>query len=143
MQVFEAMTPDVASVRPETTLAEAARIMRSLHIGPLPVCVDGSIIGLLTDRDITVRGTAEGLDPLSTPVEEVMTREVLSCHDTDDVTHAALKMQMLQVRRLIVLDEDGHLAGIVSLGDIALQSRDESLVGRTLERVSTPSPRDA
>lgn len=142
MQVFEAMTPDVASVRPETTLTEAARIMRRLHVGPLPVCADGRIVGLLTDRDITVRATAEGLDPLSTPVEEVMTREILSCHETEDVADAARKMQMLQVRRLIVLDEGGGLAGIVSLGDIALQSRDESLVGRTLEKVSTPSPRD-
>ena len=143
MQVFEAMTPDVASVNPETTLAEAARMMRTLHVGPLPVCANGHIVGLLTDRDITVRATAEGLDPLSTSVEEVMTHEVLSCHETDDVSDAALKMQMLQVRRLIVVDERGELAGIVSLGDIALQSQDQSLVGRTLEKVSTPSPRDA
>jgi CBS domain-containing protein len=143
MQVFEAMTPDVASVPPEATLAEAARMMRVLHVGPIPVCENGRIVGVLTDRDITVRATAEGLDPLSTPVEEVMTHEVLSCQETDDVADAALKMQMLQVRRLIVLDEQGDLAGIVSLGDIALQSRDESLVGRTLERVSAPSSRDA
>ena len=142
MQVYEAMTPDVVSVGPGTTLAEAARMMRTLHVGPLPVCDDGRIIGVLTDRDITVRATAEGLDPVTTPVGDVMTAEVLSCQETDNVSDAALKMQMLQVRRLIVLDEEGRLAGIVSLGDIALQGRDESLTGRTLERVSVPSPRD-
>ena len=142
MQVYEAMTPDVVSVGPGTTLAEAARMMRTLHVGPLPVCDDGRIIGVLTDRDITVRATAEGLDPVTTPVGDVMTPEVLSCQETDNVSDAALKMQMLQVRRLIVLDEEGRLAGIVSLGDIALQGRDESLTGRTLERVSVPSPRD-
>jgi CBS domain-containing protein len=142
MQVYEAMTPDVVSVGPATTLAEAARMMRTLHVGPLPVCDDGRIIGVLTDRDITVRATAEGLDPITTPVGDVMTPEVLSCQETDDVADAALKMQMLQVRRLIVLDEQGRLAGIVSIGDIALQGQDESLTGRTLERVSTPSPRD-
>jgi CBS domain-containing protein len=142
MQVYEAMTPDVVSVGPGTTLAEAARMMRTLHVGPLPVCDDGRIIGVLTDRDITVRATAEGLDPVTTPVGDVMTAEVLSCQETDNVSDAALKMQMLQVRRLIVLDEEGRLAGIVSLGDIALQGQDESLTGRTLERVSVPSPRD-
>jgi len=142
MQVYEAMTPDVVSVGPGTTLAEAARMMRTLHVGPLPVCDDGRLIGVLTDRDITVRATAEGLDPVTTPVGDVMTPEVLSCQETDNVSDAALKMQMLQVRRLIVLDEEGRLAGIVSLGDIALQGRDESLTGRTLERVSVPSPRD-
>ena len=142
MQVYEAMTPDVVSVGPGTTLAEAARMMRTLHVGPLPVCDDGHIIGVLTDRDITVRATAEGLDPVTTPVGDVMTPEVLSCQETDNVSDAALKMQMLQVRRLIVLDEEGRLAGIVSLGDIAPQGQDESLTGRTVERVSVPSPRD-
>jgi len=137
------MTRQVRFVVPDMPVKEAAALLKAYDIGSVPVCVDQKVVGVLTDRDITVRATAEGLDPLSTPVEEVMTHEVLSCQETDDVADAALKMQMLQVRRLIVLDEQGDLAGIVSLGDIALQSRDESLVGRTLERVSTPSPRDA
>jgi CBS domain-containing protein len=139
VQVFETMTPDVVTVKPDTTLAEAARLMRENGIGPLPVCEGDRLLGMLTDRDITVRATAEGLDPESTPVRSVMTPEVVCCFEGDDVRQAADIMQRAQLRRLLVVDRDGRLAGIVSLGDIALQTGDEKLAGATLERVSEPS----
>jgi CBS domain-containing protein len=133
------MTPDVVTVRPDTPLAEAARLMRDSDLGPLPVCDDdGRIVGMLTDRDITIRATAEGKDPRSTRVEEVMTPEAVCCLDTDEVRKAAEVMQSAQLRRLLVVSRDGHLAGIVSLGDLALQTGDEELTGQTLERVSEP-----
>src|SRR5262245_2321638 len=119
MQVFEAMTPEVTTVRPDTTLTEAARLMRENEIGPLPVCDGDRLLGMLTDRDITIRATAEGLDPDSTQVEQVMTPEVVCCFEGDDVRKAAEIMQREQLRRLLVVDGDGRLAGIVSIGDIA------------------------
>jgi CBS domain-containing protein len=139
MQVFEAMTPEVTTVKPDTPLIEAARLMRENGIGPLPVCDGDRLLGILTDRDIAIRATAEGLDPQSTAVRQVMTSEVVTCFEGDDIRKAAEIMQRAQVRRLLVVDGDGRLAGIVSLGDIALQTGDDQLSGQTLERVSEPS----
>ena len=138
MQVFEAMTPDVISVAPDATLVEAARTMKTLDIGPLPVCVGSELLGMITDRDITVRATAEGLDPRETLVRDVMTAEVVCCHASDDVRTAARIMQVAQLRRLLVVNDGGRLVGIVSLGDLVLQTGDEKLAGETLEKVSEP-----
>jgi CBS domain-containing protein len=139
MQVFEVMTPDVVRVTPEVTLMDAARTMRHLDIGPLPVCDGDRLLGMVTDRDITVRATAEGRDPCQTAVSEVMTTEVVCCHEDDDIREAAKLMQDAQLRRLLVVDDDGQLVGIVSLGDLALQTGDEKLSAQTLERVSEPA----
>ena len=139
MKVFETMTPDVLMVGPAGTLAEAARLMKENDIGTLPVCDAGRLVGMLTDRDITVRATAEGRDPRVTRVEEVMTPEVICCLESDDVKQAADVMQRAQLRRLLVIDGEGRLAGIVSLGDIVLQTGDDKLAGETLERVSEPT----
>jgi CBS domain-containing protein len=138
VKVFEAMTPDVVTVAPDASLTTAARLMRESDIGPLPVCEGKRVIGMLTDRDITVRAIAEGRDPNQTRVAEVMTPEVVCCQDGDDVQRAAQLMQSAQLRRLLVVDGEGRLAGIVSLGDIALQTGDDALTGQTLEGVSEP-----
>jgi CBS domain-containing protein len=139
MQVFEAMTPDVVRVTPGVTLMEAARTMKNLDIGPLPVCEGDRLLGMVTDRDITVRATAEGRDPQQTLVSEVMTTDVVCCHEADDIRAAARLMQLTQLRRLLVVDDEGRLVGIVSLGDLVLQTGDEKLAGQTLEKVSEPS----
>jgi CBS domain-containing protein len=139
MQVFEAMTPDVVSVLPDTRLVDAALAMRNLDVGPLPVVDRGKLVGVVTDRDITIRATAEGRDPRLTPVEEVMTRDVVACREDDDVRVAAKLMQDAQLRRLLVVDGLGRLVGIVSLGDLVLQTGDEKLAGETLEKVSEPA----
>jgi CBS domain-containing protein len=139
MKVFETMTPEVVTVGPDSPLVDAARLMRDNDIGPLPVCEDGRLVGMLTDRDITVRATAQGRDPGETRVREVMTPEVVCCLETDDVDQAADIMQRAQLRRLLVIDKNGRLLGIVSLGDIVLQTGDEKLAGETLEAVSEPS----
>jgi CBS domain-containing protein len=139
MQVFEAMTPDVISVGPEATLMEAAQAMRNLDIGPLPVCTGERLIGMITDRDITIRGTAEGRDPRTTEVREVMTPEAICCTEQDDVRDAAAMMQQAQLRRLLVVNDAGRLVGIVSLGDLAVHGTDDKLAGAVLEKVSEPS----
>jgi CBS domain-containing protein len=138
MQVFEVMTPDVVVIDAATPLAEAARKMKLLDVGPLPVVEGERLVGVVTDRDITVRATAEGLDPETVQVREVMTPEVVACRDSDDVSDAARTMQLAQLRRLVVVDDHGRLVGIVSLGDIALQAGDDKLTGETLEGVSEP-----
>jgi CBS domain-containing protein len=138
MQVFEAMTYEVVKVAPETTLVDAARTMKAIDVGLLPVCVHDEVVGMLTDRDITVRSVADGRDPRTTEVQEVMTPRVVFCSPEDDVREAAALMQLAQLRRLLVMNDRGRLVGIVSLSDIALLTGDEQLAGQTLERVSQP-----
>jgi CBS domain-containing protein len=138
--VSEVMTRDVVMVPVGAPLVEAARLMRDSDIGPLPVSSQKRIVGVLTDRDITVRATASGRDPLTTRVEEVMTPTVVSCFENDDVRRAAEIMQSAQLRRLLVMSSAGDVAGIVSLGDLALQAQDEELTGETLEHISEPPP---
>ena len=138
MQVSEAMTPRVVSVTSDTTLMEAARAMKDLDVGPLPICDGAQLVGMITDRDITVRATAKGLDPRTTEVKQVMTPAVAFCHEEDDVRKVARQMQDAQLRRLLVVNAEGRLVGIVSLGDLAVQTKDDELAGQTLEKVSEP-----
>jgi CBS domain-containing protein len=94
---------------------------------------------MITDRDITVRATAEGRDPLVTRVSEVMTPEVIFTYEDEDVKDAAKLMREHQVRRLVVLNRDKRLVGIVSLGDLAVDTEDDKLKGKVLEDISQPS----
>ena len=137
MQVKEVMSRGVACIRPDATLQQAAQRMRDLDVGPLPVCGENDrLVGLLTDRDITVRAVAEGKDPRSAHVQEVMTEGIDYCFEDDDVAEAARHMEDRQIRRLVVLNRDRRLVGIVSLGDLATTG-DEHLAGHTLERISS------
>jgi CBS domain-containing protein len=138
MQVQDIMTPNVEVISPEATLREAAEKMSRLDVGPLPVCDGERLVGMLTDRDITVRATAQGRDPNTTPVREVMTPEVVYCFADQEVEIAAQMMERRQIRRVPVLDRDKRLVGIVALGDIALQAEDPELAEDTLERISVP-----
>ena len=138
MQVREIMTPHVAVIHPDATLQEAAEKMSRLEIGPLPVCDGERLVGMLTDRDITIRATARGCDPNTTKVHEVMTSEVVYCFADQEVRIAAQMMEMRQIRRVPVLDRDKRLVGIVSLGDLAVETQDQHLAGKTLEEVSEP-----
>jgi CBS domain-containing protein len=138
MQVSEIMTPHVEVIHPEATLKEAAQKMSRLEIGPLPVCDGEQLVGMLTDRDITIRATAQGCDPNTTRVREAMTSEVVYCFADQEVQIAAQMMQMRQIRRVPVLNRDKQLVGIVSLGDLSVETQDQQLAGQTLENVSEP-----
>jgi CBS domain-containing protein len=130
------MTLDVAWVAPETSIQDAAGLMRSLHVGSIPVCgAAGAIVGVLTDRDLALRATAVGLDPVTTTVRDVMTREVVYCYEDQGVEDAVKLMEDLKVRRLLVLNRRNHLAGIVSLGDLAVRAS-EKKAGEVLKEVS-------
>ena len=134
--IAELMTPDVEVVSPEETLRDAARAMADLDVGSLPVCDGRRMIGMVTDRDITVRGVAEGKGP-DAPIRDVMTDDVVWCTDTDSVDEVLQQMSDAQVRRIPVVDRDRQLVGIVALGDIALEEEDD--VDETLRDISMPT----
>src|SRR2546423_11516566 len=106
MKLREVMSPDVEVVSPEATLAEAAEKMRHLNVGILPVSDGDTLLGVLTDRDITVRGVAAGADPTTTTVQQTMTQELVYCFDDQDIRAAATLMEDKQLRWLVILDRD-------------------------------------
>ncbi|HZU91516.1 MAG TPA: CBS domain-containing protein [Stellaceae bacterium] len=125
MKISEVMTPDVEIVRPGDTLRTAAQMMADIDAGVLPVCDGERLVGMVTDRDITVRAVAAGSDPENTPVREVMSEELRYCFEDDDVEEVSKKMAGWHVRRVPVLDRDKRLVGIVSLGDLAIGGAEE------------------
>lgn len=139
MQLRQVMTRDVEVVRPDVPIRDAARRMREIDVGPIPVCDGERLVGLLTDRDITIRAVAQGCDPNTTCVRDVMTPDVTCCFEDQDVEQAAALMEQRQIRRLPVLDRNKHLVGIVSLGDLATCVPDRELIGETLSEVSSPA----
>ena len=136
MKVSDVMTRDVQTVTPDQTAQEAANFMLSADAGSIPVTEGDRLIGMITDRDIAVRGIAKGHGP-ETPVRELMTSDIISARDDDDVEEAATKMSEAQVRRLPVIDGQQKLCGIVSLGDLSRET-DGSTAGQVLEGVSQP-----
>ena len=139
MRVSEVMTRDAECIGPDSTLQQAAEKMKSLDVGSLPVCDNDRLAGMLTDRDITVRSVSDGQDPRTDRVRDAMTPKVIYCSEDQDIAEAAKLMKENQIRRLPVLNRDKRLVGIVSLGDLAVETHDEQLAGSTLEAVSEPS----
>jgi CBS domain-containing protein len=139
MQVKDVMTADAECISPDETLHYAAERMKALDVGVLPVCENDRLVGMVTDRDITIRSTAEQRDPRDTSVRNAMTPNVHYCFQDDDVTEAARMMEEHQIRRLVVLNHDKRLVGIVSLGDLAVKTHDEAMCGEALRCVSEPA----
>jgi CBS domain-containing protein len=140
MKLSEIMTSEVEIVQPDDTLQLAARKMRDRDIGFLPVCDGGALMGVLSDRDLTIRGLAEGMDVTVMLSRDLMTTPAIHCYDDQDVADAARVMEENKIRRLVVLRrEDESVVGIVSLGDIA-RHETARLSGEVLKRVSEPEP---
>jgi CBS domain-containing protein len=135
MNVSECMTPEVQVASPNLSLSEAARLMGEFDVGVLPVAEDNRLIGMVTDRDIAIRGVAMGRGPDS-KVREVMSEEVQYCFDDESIEEVARSMGDLQVRRLPVVSGDGRLVGIVSLGDIAQHERHDVDSNSALREIS-------
>jgi CBS domain-containing protein len=138
MRVSEVMMRGAEVVAPGATLQEAAEKMRALDVGLLPVCDGDTLVGMLTDRDITVRATAAGESPREVTVQEVMTIDVVFCLEDDSVEEAAQLMEEYQVHRLPVLDRDHRLLGIVSHGYLTGRSRDDAIARSALEPAAEP-----
>jgi CBS domain-containing protein len=139
MLIKDVMTRHVECVSPEDTLQAAARKMRDLDVGPMPVCgPDGKLAGMVTDRDITVRATAEGKDPKACKVREAMTPDAVYVYEDQDTGEAVRQMKERQIRRVLVLNRDKKLSGIVSLGDLSVDA-DRRQAGDVLKDVSEPA----
>jgi CBS domain-containing protein len=136
MWINEIMTEQVEFVTPDDTLQHAAAMMKDLGVGPLPVCEHESVVGMITDRDITIRAVALGRNPMTTKVRDVMSGEVVCCFLDQDVEVAAHLMESQQIRRVLVLDRDKRLVGIVSLADLAAGVKSPERAGEILQEVS-------
>jgi CBS domain-containing protein len=136
MKISEVMTSNVQTVQPDETAQQAAQFMLSADAGSIPVTEGDRLIGMITDRDIAVRGIAKGHGP-DTPVRELMSNDIICAREDDDVEDVATKMSEAQVRRLPVIDDDNRVCGIVSLGDLARETNDES-AHQALEGISEP-----
>ena len=134
MLVSECMSRDVVVARPDETLREAAIKMAECDAGALPVADGDRLVGMITDRDITIRGVAKNLAP-TTPVREVMSKELLYCYEDENVEHVADNMGAQQVRRLPVVNRGKRLVGIISLGDIA-KGADPGTTGNAMADIS-------
>ena len=136
MKVSEVMTRDVRTVRPDQTAQEAANFMLNEDTGSMPVSDGDRLIGMITDRDIAVRGIAKGYGP-DTPVSELMSADIVCARENDDVEEVATKMSRAQVRRMPILDAGEKLCGIVSLGDLSREA-DQQTADQALQGVSAP-----
>ena len=137
-RIAEVMTRDVKSVSPQETVRRAAQMMDELNVGALPVCDGRKLVGMITDRDITIRAIAAGQSPDAAHVGEVMSDSVRWCFDDQTVDEVMQQMGDLQIRRVPVVDHyTKELIGIVSLGDLA--TKHSAQVDRTLEEISTPA----
>ena len=136
MNIRDLMTTDVQTVAPDDSVQQAAGFMLSADTGSIPVCDGDKVIGMITDRDIAVRGIGKGLGPDCT-VGELMSKDVVCARDTDDVLAIAQTMSDKQVRRMPVVDVNDRLVGMVSLGDLSRRAQDAAAT-TALEGVSAP-----
>jgi CBS domain-containing protein len=135
--ISEVMTRHVRCIGPESTLVDAARQMRELDVGALPICERDRLAGMVTDRDLALRGIGESLDPSLTPVRAVMSPGIIYIFEDQAVEEAARLMEVKQIRRLPVLNREKRLVGIVSLGDLAVDAG-IGLSGEALHEISQP-----
>jgi CBS domain-containing protein len=139
MKIANVMTPEVQTIAPDNTLGEAAALMKDIDAGVLPVAENDRLVGMITDRDIVIRGMAAGMGPAA-KVRDAMSAEVKYCFEDEDVAHVAENMAELQIRRLPVMDRGKRLVGIVSLADLAT-SGSLPKTARALHGISQPSGR--
>jgi CBS domain-containing protein len=141
MKARDIMTKNPDTATPATTVADVARMMRDLDIGIVPVLNSGKLLGVVTDRDITIRVTAEGLDPFDTSIEAFVSPNPVTVSPQDDVDKVRELMAEKQIRRVMVTDGD-NLVGVVSIGDVAIKDKaksSDSNVGEALQEISEPT----
>ena len=138
MKLREIMTRDVVVLQPDDSLQSAAKKMRDRNIGFLPVCDGEELIGVISDRDITIRALADGMDVNIMLGRDMMTSPAIYCFEDQDVSEVAKIMEENQIRRLVVLNrDDKKLVGVVSLGDLA-RNESANRSGKVLQKVSEP-----
>lgn len=140
MKVNEIMTADVEIISPDSSIQAAARKLKSLEVGSLPVCNGERLVGMITDRDIAIRAVAEGWDAAGTTVAKCMTPEVRWCYEDEPLEEAERIMQENQIRRLPIISREKRLVGILSIGDIAIKTDEIHKVGETVQAISELAP---
>ncbi|MBX7053626.1 MAG: CBS domain-containing protein [Pyrinomonadaceae bacterium] len=138
MKCREIMTKSVRTASPTDTIRQVAELMRDGDMGAVPILDHGKLVGIVTDRDIVVRSIAEGVEPAS-PISKVMSGDLSTVTPDDFVFTAIRLMGDRQVRRIPVVDDEGGLAGIISMADIALETEDELEIAEALEEISSGS----
>lgn len=139
--ITDVMTRDVSSVSPEDSIRHAAELMDDLDVGALPVTDGQRLVGMITDRDITIRATAAGLSPEDTQVADVMTDDICHCYEDQTTDEVMQDMRDIQIRRVPVVSRDDHtLIGIVALADLVESETDDSKTAQTLLEISAPLP---
>ena len=136
LTVRDLMTTDVTTLQVEVTVDKAAELMRAQDIGDVVVADANTVVGLVTDRDIVVRAVAEGRDPASTTLGSIVSKDLVTVLPDDSAADAARLMRDKAVRRVLVLDDNGGLLGILSIGDLAADIDPESVLGG----ISTAAP---
>jgi CBS domain-containing protein len=141
--VADVMTRDVRTMKPSDSVVDAARCMDELNVGVIPVCDGEKLVGMVTDRDIVVRGLAQKGEVQGMKLADVMSGSVRCAREGDDIDRVLGEMAEAQIRRLPVVDDNQKLVGIVTLGDIAAKSADEDTdVGTSLGDISSPAEPD-
>ncbi len=135
MRCDEVMKSNPECLTRQQSVKEAARRMRDLNIGFLPICDGGNVVGVITDRDIAIRCVADG-QSFDMPAEQIMSRQVVACRPEDDIQKAQQLMGQAQKSRLLITDTHGKLLGVISLSDIAQQVDDSDNVARTMREVT-------
>lgn len=135
MIVRNIMTKNPEIFSPDMTLKQAAQKMADIDVGFLPIGENDRLVGAITDRDIVIRAVAKGLSA-DTPIRDIMTDEIRYCFEQDNVDKAGQMMSDLQIRRLVVLNTDKRIVGIIALGDVATKGKDTMLTGQVVESVS-------
>jgi len=139
MKCSEIMTTDPEFCLPSDTVMKAAQLMKSEDVGPIPIVEDKNdkkLAGIITDRDLAIKIVAEARDPKTTPVQDVMTEDVVTCGEMDDVQEVLKLMQDYQVRRIPVVDESDHLLGIIAQADVATRLGSARTTGKVVEQLS-------
>ena len=135
----DVMTRNPVSARPDDTVASVARLMKENDIGPVPIVDDNKskrLVGIVTDRDLAIKVVAAGRDPQSTPVKDVMTTNVITCRDDDDIETALDAMSTQQLRRIPVVDKGNMLLGIIAQADIATRMDSPEKTGEVVKDIS-------
>ena len=143
MKVKDCMTDSVCCVKPNTTISDVAKLMNQNHIGSIPVCDDNNCLcGIVTDRDILLRAVACNKDNNTTPVSDVMTCNVCTCSENDEINKAEMKMSEKQIKRLPVCDNNNHVIGILTLGDLCNNGSKigEHEIAKTIENICDCKP---
>jgi len=133
------MTPNPEYVRPSDPVMKAAQLMKSEDVGPIPIVDDKDgkrLAGIVTDRDLAIKVVAEARDPRTTLVKDVMTDDVVTCKENEDVNQALKLMQENQVRRIPVVDQSDHLLGIIAQADVATRLGQAQTTGKVVEDIS-------